>query len=231
MNDAGSWVDQAADALQTLGFTLLNSDRPGAPGGAQLVVALRDRPTLKHFDPELITCWVAAEGRGRPRTIDRDSPTGERPIQWGHVHVKDRLSVENRFLTFGGSLRIADVTPGFRVVQHVSPGPVVRWGGHSQGLDPLAGEVGAFFGRLIVPIDFTPGCEALVAGTPAPHLYAAFLVDRANAAHEALSGGIGSDDRDPLTAWLRAESSRVRAHDPEAWAAGERLLRELNLAG
>jgi hypothetical protein len=225
------WIAGASQSLATLGFTLLNSDRPGAPGGSQLLVALRDRPTLEHFDPELITCWVAAEGRGRPLTVDRVTPAGERLVQWGHIHVKDRLGVENRFLSFGGSLRIADVTSGFRVVQHLSPGPVVRWGGHSQGLDPLAGEIGAFFGRLIVPVDFTPGGEAMIAAAPAAHLYAAFLVDRAEVAHGAEVMRSGGDDRDPLTAWLRAESSRIRGHDPDAWAAGERLLRELDLAG
>jgi hypothetical protein len=225
-----NWQGAAAETLATLGFTLLNSDRPGAPGGSQLLVALRDRPTLQHFDPELVTCWVAAEGRGQAQTIDRRIPAGERQIQWGHLHVRDRLGVENRFLTFGGLMRVADVTPGFRVVQHVSPGPVVRWGGHSQGSDPLAGEIGAFFGRLIVPVDYTPGGEALIAAAPPAHLYAAFLVDRSEAARGAATARPRSDDRDPLTAWLRAEASRLRAHDPDVWSAGEGLLRELDLS-
>lgn len=233
MTDHGlneGWVAAAADDLQSLGFTLLNSDHPAAPEGSQLLVALRDRPTLRHFDPEVITCWVAAEGRGRPLTVDRRSNAGERDIAWGHVHVTDRLNVENRFLTFGGQLRIADVSPELRVVQHVSPGPVVRWGGHSQGSDPLAGEIGAFFGRLIVPIDFAPGIESRIATEPPAHLYGAFLVDRTKA-HVGRGSRTAGDDRDPLTSWLHNEAARIRTHDPEAWAAGETLLHDLSLLG
>jgi hypothetical protein len=219
-----AWVPNAVEDLRELGFTLLNSDRPAAPGGSQLLVALRDRPTLRHFDPEQITCWVAAAERGRALTIDRSSPSGARPILWGHVHVVDRLGIENRFLTFGGEMAVADVDRSLRVVRHVSPGPVVRWGGHSQGSDPLASEIGAFFGRLIVPVDYVAGGEARVAATPAGCLYAAFLVDQSGH-HRAPS----SDDRDPVNDWLRAEAARVRAQDPACWAAGELLLHDLGL--
>jgi hypothetical protein len=218
------WVSIAAGDLSDLGFTLLNSDRPAAPGGSQLLVALRDQPSLRHFDPERITCWVAAAERGRALTIDRKSPPGVRTILWGHLHVVDRLAVENRFLTFGGQLVVADVGNGLRLVKLVSPGPIVRWGGHSQGVDPLAAEIGAFFGRLIVPVDYRPGAEAQLAATTAECLYAAFLVDQGGP-HRAPR----VDDRDPLDRWLRAEATRVRTHDPDSWSAGERLLRDLGL--
>jgi len=227
------WAEEAAEALRDLGFTLLNSDRPAAPGGSQLLVALRDRPTLRHFDPELITCWVAAEGRGRAVAIDRGTAPGERTILWGHLHVIDRLGVENRFLSFGGSLRVADVASELRVVRHVSPGPVVRWGGHSQGLDPLAGEIGAFFGRLIVPVDFAPGGEARLAAEPPEYLYAAFLRDiaarRRDAAHRRAMLAQDQDRGDPLGPWIRAEIARVRAQHAPWWQAAGRLLDDLNL--
>src|SRR3972149_4968100 len=99
-----------------------------------------------------------AIGRGPPRPRLHAPPTPPPP-------GAGRLEIETRFLTFGGLLRIADVDPGFRVVQHVSPGPVVRWGGHSQGSDALAGEIGAFFGRLIVPVDYVPGRRGRLAAT------------------------------------------------------------------
>ncbi|MBA3877330.1 MAG: hypothetical protein C0498_10395 [Anaerolinea sp.] len=230
---AADWVVATAEALRDLGFTLLNSDRPAAPGGSQLLVALRDRPTLRHFDPELVTCWVAAEGRGRPLAIDRRSPAGERGILWGHIHVVDRLGVENRFLSFGGSLRVADVAPGLRVVRHISPGPVVRWGGHSQGSDALAGEIGAFFGRLIVPVDYAPGGEARLAAEPADHLYAAFLRDaaarRRDAAHRRAALRVDQDRGDPLGPWIGAEAARVRTLHPAWWDAAGRLLDDLDL--
>lgn len=239
MNDhdlTRTWAATTAEALQTLGFTLLNSDRPAAPGGSQLLVALRDRPTLRHFDPEAVTYWVAAAGRGRPLAIDRNAPAGDRDILWGHVHVIDRLAVENRFLTFGGVIRIADVNAGLRVVQHVSPGPVVRWGGHSQGSDLLAGEIGAFFGRLIVPVDFAPGGEARLAAEPPEHLYAAFLRDVAARRRESTRRGatlglVGDrgDRGDPVAPWLSVEIARVRDGHPGWWAAAGALLDDIDL--
>jgi len=230
LTTAGSWVPAAAEAVATLGFTLLDSDHPSSPGGSRLVVALRARPTLRHFDPELITCWIAAAGRGRPLTIDRDSDPGEQAIAWGHVHVVDRLGVENRFLTFGGTLRIADVDVGLRVVEHASPGPVVRWGGHSQGSDALAGEIGAFFGRLIVPVDYLPGAEARLAAEPAVNLYAAFLRDRSAHRARAARRGMESETDVAFGSWLRSELTRLQAGDPGAWQAGDALLRDLELA-
>jgi hypothetical protein len=222
------WVARSADALSDLGFTLLNSDRPAAAAGSQLVVALRSRPTLRHFDPELVNCWVAASGRGLVLPIDRHTPAGERAILWGHVHVVDRLEVENRFLTFGGTLRIADVDAGFRVVQHVSPGPVVRWGGHSQGSDALAGEIGAFFGRLIVPVDYVPGGEARLAAEPPEHLYAAFLRDTMARRRDA-TRRLDPDRDVQLRSWMNAEITRIRAAHPGWWEAAGRLLDDLDL--
>jgi hypothetical protein len=230
---APAWAADAADALRDLGFTLLNSDRPAAPGGSQLLVALRDRPTLRHFDPELVTCWVAVGGRGRALTIDRTVQPGERQILWGHVHVIDRLAVENRFLTFGGQLRIRDVNRTLRVVEHVSAGPVVRWGGHSQGFDDLAGEIGAFFGRLILPVDFAAGGEARLSTEPPENLYAAFLRDTAARRREAAQRRRSLHDDlerdDPVGRWLSAEIARIRERHRTWWEAAGRLLDDLDL--
>ena len=228
IDPAAGWVAPAAEALRDLGFTLLNSDRPSAPGGSQLLVALRDRPTLRHFDPESLTCWVAASGRGLALPIDRHTPAGERQTLWGHLHVVDRLEVENRFLTFGGTLRIADVDAGFRVVQHVSPGPVVRWGGHSQGSDALAGEIGAFFGRLIVPVDYLAGGEARLATEPPEHLYTAFLRDTM-ARRRAATRRVDPDRDIQLRSWISAETARIRGVDPAWWEAAGILLDDLDL--
>ncbi|TAK00876.1 MAG: hypothetical protein EPO36_07160 [Chloroflexota bacterium] len=224
----GDWAAASAAALRDLGFTLLHSDHPAAPGGSQLLVALRDRPTLRHFDPEQVSCWVAASGRGRAEPIDRRARAGERTILWGHVHVVDRLGVENRFLTFGGPLRIADIDASLRVVQHASPGPVVRWGGHSQGFDALAGEVGAFFGRLIVPVDYLEGGEARLAAEPPEHLYAAFLRDSAARRREA-TRRLDPDRDVQLWTWISHEIARIRDAHPAWWEAAGILLDDLDL--
>jgi len=228
IDPAADWAAATADALRDLGFTLLHSDRPAAGGGSQLLVALRDRPTERHFDPEQVTCWVAASGRGRAVPVDRRTPPGEGSILWGHVHVVDRLGVENRFLTFGGPLRIADVDAGLRVVQHVSPGPVVRWGGHSQGFDALAGEIGAFFGRLIVPVDYLTGGEARLAAEPPEHLYTAFLRDTMARRRDA-TRRVDPDRDVQLRSWISAETARIRGAHPAWWEAAGILLDDLDL--
>jgi hypothetical protein len=222
------WAAAAGRLLAELGFSLVNSDRPGAPGGTNLLVALRDRPTLRHFDPEALSFWVAREGRGRMATFDRSSPVpAEIEVVWGHVHVVDRLSVENRFLTFGGVLRAAALDDDTTIVALRSPGPIVRWGGHSQGADPLAGEVGAFFGRLMVPVDFEPGTEAELAVTTPGALYAAFV----RHARDRVAGSRALLQSEPrLAGWLTAEATRLGRSDAAAWDAAPALLADLGLS-
>ncbi len=225
--DATAWAPAAGRLLADLGFTLIQSDRPAAPGGANLLVALRKRPTLRHFDPEVVTCWTAVEGRGRGVRLDRETPLPlERQLLWGNVRVIDRLGVDNRFLSFGGTLRAVALDPEETVVALNSPGPIARWAGHSQGLDPLAAEIGAFFGRLMVPVDFTPGAEARLAATRPLVLYAAF-VRHGYERHAAAAPFRPTEDG--FGRWVAAEATRLAAHDPGAWAAGAELLAELGL--
>lgn len=227
LGDPGRWLEGASALLADLGFTLIRSDRPGIGDGSHLLVALRPAPTLRHFDPEAVTLWVAAAGRGRARVVER-SNIAHAPdsVLWGHVHVVDRLEVENRFLTFGGELRTAPIGDGTVLVDLRSPGPIVRWGGHSQGEDPLAGEIGAFFGRLIIPIDYEPDAEARVSAATPLTLYGSFLVDAIARSARARQRTEGSD---PLAAWIEAEAGRIHRTAPEAWEAGGALLEAIGL--
>jgi hypothetical protein len=226
---ATAWLPAAARLMAGLGFSLVNSSRPAAPGGSHLLVALRDRPTLRHFDPELVRVWVSRAGRGRPLEITRASTRpADLEVEWGHVHVVDRLGVENRFLGFGGRLRLADADPTTMIAALASPGPIVRWGGHSQGTDPLATALGAFFGRLIIPVDFQPGAERELAETDPAALYAAFL--RFETARRR-GAPLLRDAAPSLDAWLTHEAARLATDRPAAWAAGEGLLANLGLAG
>ena len=228
--DAGkAWSAPAAGLLANLGFTLINGSRPGARG-SHLLVALRSQPTLHHFDPEAVTFYEPAGERARPVTLDRAlaPQRPERRVLWGHVHVVDRLGEENRFLSFGGILRVAEIREGqdgLVVLDLLSPGPILRWGGHSQGTDALTGAIGAFFGRLIVPIDFTPGIEARVDGVSPDVLYAAFLMDLADRSAAARRSHAGATE---LDAWTRAEFGRVH-RSQETWAAAAELLVEVGL--
>lgn len=221
-------VDRAAQLLARLGFELVHGDRHEAPGGALLVVALRDEPTLEHFDPEQVEYWVTADGRGRPATVDRktDAPV-ERPFAWGTIRVVDRLEVSNSFLTFGGRLRVQVVNPGLTLVMLASPAPILRWMGHSQGIDPLGTEVGAFFARLKVPIDFTPGAEAWVGEANPLALYAAAIGDL----RERFARIRGLQDLQPVLARQTShERHWLEETAPAEWEAGQELRQKLGMA-
>lgn len=188
---------------------------------------MRDQPTFRHFDPESITVY-APEGDGAAAVTIRPLPAGtrsEQAVLWGHVHVIDRLPVENRFLTFGGELRLAGLTDGLTIAVLASPAPIVRWGGHSQGTDSLAAAIGAFFGRLIVPVDFTPGAAATI-DTVAPHvLFTAFLQDAVDRVHARGRRGVEAAE---LDRWLVAAWARAR-EDGAARAAAGALLTALKI--
>ena len=189
---------------------------------------MRSEPTLRHFDPEALRYYAPrGDGRAAETWLTREGATEERQrhVLWGHLHVIDRLAVENRFLTFGGVLRAATVDDDCTVLDLRSPGPIVRWGGHSQGADDLSASIGAFFGRLIVPVDFTPGAEIQLDACSPEVLYAAFLREcetrcRANG---RTSGGVSATE-----AWLLAEAARA-GRDRPTWEEAGRLLGALAL--
>lgn len=225
---ADRWAAAAAELLANLGFTLINGDRPAAPGGANLLVALRDRPTLRHFDPEVVFHWALVEGRGRVVQIDRAAPaTPEAQFLWGRIRIVDRLGEMNQWIAFGGVVRVADVNRSTRVVGFNSPAPILRWAGHSQGLDRLTAAVGAFFGRLMVPIDFEPGAEERIGRTDPLVLYGAFLQDALERRVPEAAEQTGDAES---AAWIRLEAKRLYVAARSAWEAAAALRREVGLA-
>jgi hypothetical protein len=237
LGSEGEWAQGAAALIQDLGFSLIHSDRPWMRGGSHLVIALRAAPTLHHFDPEAVTYWAAATPHARQVSVDRRSlarsPLGgatesatSRRVLWGHVHLVDRLEVENRFLTFGGTLRIAQPDVGTTLLDLRSPAPIVRWGGHSQETDPLALEIGGFFGRLIVPVDYETGAERRLTDAEPDVVYAAFVA-WADARLDRIAAATGR--RSEVEAWIDREQARLRATRPETLRAGETLLAEVAL--
>ncbi len=224
------WPDAAAALLANLGFRLV----PGPDDAWHLLVALRERPSFEHFDPELLRYYtlrsehsadvisVDRRALARPGTpLSRGLPSA----LWGHVHVVDRIPVENRFLTFGGPVRLAVVDATLTIADLGSVAPIVRWGGHSQGTDELAQAIGAFFGRLIVPVNFAPGAAARIDAVSPAVLYRAFLADGLRRTAAAERRGL---DRAGLGSWIAAAWRRAREDEP-ACDAAQRLLRELAL--
>ena len=224
----GDWMVEAVDELENLGFVLRDGSHPGSVPGPRLLVALRAEPTLRHFDPEEATFWEVRDGRGRIGLVDRKSemPLARR-FSWGRIVVTDRVPVTNQFLSFGGML-LGDAHDGLEtVLGFTSRAPIVRWAGHSQGVDPLADEIGAFFARLMVPVDFQPDAEARIGAVEPEALYAAFLQ---NIACRLPPGGPLRRHDPQLASFSDHECHRIQRDVPLAWQAGRELLATLDLA-
>ena len=210
----------AARVLADLGF-LGRCDLPDRPGPASLLVAIRPAPTFRHFDPERVEHWASRDGRGvrRTTTIRSRLPIDE-PYSWGLIRVVDRLGVTNEWLSFGGRLG-ADRVDGAAILVFSSPAPILRRGGHSQGFDEGAESLGAFFGRLLLAVDYVPGFEARLTAADPVERYAAFLVDALDRFRRSPSLRIA---RPGLERLLDGEAARLRAAAEPAWLAGRRLL-------
>jgi hypothetical protein len=215
----------AARRLAPWGF-LADPDLPDRPGPASLVVALRERPTLRHYDPEVVEFWATHDGRGAHETITRDTalPLAAR-VSWGPIRILDRLNETNAYLGFGGRCD-ADRIDGAVIVAFTSSAPILRRGGHSQGWDEGADAVGAFFGRLLVTVDYVPGFEERLAEATPLARYAAFIKD-AETRERALPPGMR--DIRPFARTIRSEADRLRSLHPDAWADGAALLEDVGL--
>ena len=210
--------------LANLGF-LANSDLPDRAGPAYLLIAIRPKPTLHHYDPERIEYWVTHGGRGESRKLSRDSHLPVRSaFSWGRIRLVDRLKVSNEYLAFGGELA-AGLVDDSVVAVFTSSAPILRRGGHSQGWDHGAELASAFFGRVLLAVDFVPGFEArLGAATPVTR-FAAFVADTV---HRYRSSPALRDDHPELWAVLEAEGRRLRIDNRAEWADGLELLAALS---
>ena len=212
----------AAQRLAEFGF-LAGPDLPDRPGPAYLLVALRDQPTLRHYDPERIEYWVTEGGRGVRRELTRETPLPiDRTFSWGMVRLVDRLSVTNEYLTFGGHLSAAEID-GATIVVLTSPVPMLRRGGHSQIWDEGTEELGAFFGRLVAAVDAYPDLEPRLSAADPLVRYAVFLADvvaryRDSPALRALEPRVWT--------LLRAEETLMRQDHGDAWRDGCAILAE-----
>ena len=216
-----------ASLVADLGF-LVRWDVPAADHDALLAVALRPVPTERHYDPELIRYWQVGED-GRCHRAELSLATSmprQISYSWGPIELLDRFGIANTFISFGGTLTAECDERGTAFVAFRSSAPILRRGGHSQRYDHVAAAVAAFFGRLLVPIDFQPGAEQRIAATTPLVRYAAFVQHDAArlAASELVRDAYGPDAR-----LVRAEADRLSRTQPEAWAAGLRLLDDLGL--
>jgi hypothetical protein len=219
------WLQGIGKVLSSLGFDLLGPDPASSDEATHLVAAIRPTPTLQHFDPEKIDYWVTASERGSAAVLERE---GRYPVvadyAWGRISLTDRLGVKNEFLSFGGTVR-AQMSPDATLyADFASNAPILRWSGHSQVADPLAAEVGAFFARLKVPIDFAPGAEALIARAAPTTLYCSF----AQYVRERMTQSHSFRDANRwLAEWVMRESPRMETAVADHWKAAAELRRQL----
>lgn len=209
----------AAVRLADWGF-LVEPDLPDRPGPAWLMVALRERPTLRHYDPELVEYWTSRGGRGTSAQLTHSTRMPlEADFSWGLIRIVDRLEVSNEYLTFGGHVSGASID-GTTYAVFSSAAPLLRRGGHSQGWDQGAQDLGAFFGRLIVAVDYAPGFEARMAAADPLARYAAFIDDVTSRYRTSPTL------RSLYPDWWRlveTEERHLRRDNPDAWAAGTDL--------
>ncbi len=208
----------AAGRLADWGF-LAHPDLPDGSGDAYLLIALRDTPTLQHFDPERVYLWVSQGSRGVRQEIMRPSAGRDSEFSWGTIEIVDRLGISNEYVAFGGHLTIADVDD-MTVVICVSSAPILRRGGHSQGWDEAAVDLAAFFGRIMVAVDYVPGFEARIAQARPLARYAAFISD-SDARFRTSTALRG--EHPALWMLLRAEEDRLRREYPDDWTEGSEL--------
>jgi hypothetical protein len=211
----------AADLLDEWGF-LADPDLPDRPGPAYLLVAIRAKPTLRHYDPELVEYWVSDEkDHGVHETLTYASRMPRAvEFSWGRITIIDRKGVTNRYLTFGGQLQAARIE-GEVICVFRSPAPLLRRGGHSQGWDAGSHSVGGFFGRFRAAAGYQHEFEVLAAHTDPVTRYAAFVnefVIRYRASEYL------RDHYPRLWTIMLVEEHRLISEHPAAWEDGKAIL-------
>jgi len=222
MHDSTATIEprDAFARLTDWGF-IATSDLPDKPGPASLLIALREQPTLTHYDPDRVEYWATREGRGVHVTISRETQLPfDGVFSWGLIRIVDRLGESNEYAAFGGKVEV-EMVDGVVVVVFTSPAPILRRGGHSQGWDPGATSIIAFFSRLLVAVDFRPGFEREVAAADPLTRYTAFLQD----VLPRYKASIALRDAEPEV-WrlFSADARQVEIDHPDAWARGTALL-------
>jgi hypothetical protein len=119
--------EQPLALLQDLGYRLLPPHHRSSPGYRGLLVALRDSPTGRHFDPEALSLVVRdAEGLAQELVLTREhaGPAPEHVCP-GPIAVSDWRDRRVHFFCFGGRLEWSE-GPGARAVAIHSPAPILE---------------------------------------------------------------------------------------------------------
>jgi hypothetical protein len=210
----------SAQFLGGLGF-LLTPDGDGTDAPAYLLVALRQEPTLQHFDPERVGYWMEARGRGTEETFSRATSLPlDGSFSWGPIRILDRLEIANDYLSFGGRLSAARLG-GFTVAVFASAAPILRGNGHSQTEDPGAPNVTAFFARLRAAAGASRDVELRILHATPQGRYAAYLAGACERYRQSQTLQLTYPQ---MWQSLVRQERRLRAERPSAWSEGHALL-------
>jgi hypothetical protein len=225
VDDAPLSTDAAATLMGRVGFVSFRTPPGSTAPDSCLMLVVRDKPTLEHFDPDTLTFWVADGGSGERASISRATRLPvTREVSWGRVEVRDRFGASNSFVTFGGHLRAESIGEGLALITIWSPAPILRLRGHSQRQDELAEQVVAFFARLLPHFWDSISVEQRVNRVPPEALWAAFLVDELGRLDASIAS---SEEITPTRIRVRKALRHLARGWPNAIVVGTRLLHDL----
>jgi len=204
--------------LTNLGFLLV----PGPPldhGAAYLLVAVRAKPTLAHFDPERIAYWTFDQGHAAPVEITWPLPKLETPYSWGTITITDRLGAANRFVSFGGTL-VVSRDRGVHGALFRSDAPILSIGGQSGPADALGSQVAGFMATLRGAAGYDSPVRIMAETLTPVALYAAFVLR----AVEIYGHPNAAESVSPhLISLLRSERHRLESDSPADVVSGHYL--------
>jgi hypothetical protein len=137
------------DMSASWGYSFLDAPHPDSFGYSGLVIAIREKPTGQHFDPEMIhlhLCDATGGMRGTTLSWHSPRPASDR-VCLSRVILADRFDQRVEFLTFGGLL---EMTPDRDKVVYTlrSPAPVLEILGQEASIpDQLAFETESLLSR------------------------------------------------------------------------------------
>ncbi len=171
-------MDATLTNMENLGYLLFTPPHARSPGFTKLCLAIRPRPTERHFDPESIQLPLCqADGTISLVELgpnpDLDSPTRLGP---GRIIAHDRFDKAVEFFSFGAQLQITVAAEGTFYI-FSSPAPLLQLNRDLMSLpDQLAAEAEARLGMLRPRWGTDDrGFIAQLASAPPLPLYAALL--------------------------------------------------------
>lgn len=127
MNMSESNTTQLLHQVENWGYYLLPKSHPHSPGYTGLLVAIRETPTKRHFDPEKIRLQILDE-HGMPNRMTfylEWHLAKSRQVCTGRVILQDRKDKQVEFFTFGGSIESVSV-PGETMYSLRSTAPILQ---------------------------------------------------------------------------------------------------------